>query len=75
MNDKQAFLTIIGGLMFALFGGVALFAPIGLLVQHDGGDDGFGLLWLLLSVLSGIVGLFLSAKWVRKHYPEDPPSD
>jgi hypothetical protein len=75
MNDKQAFLTIIGGLIFAVLGGFLLFAPIGLLLQHDGGDDGFALLWLLLSVVSGVLGLFLSAKWVRKHYPENPPSD
>jgi len=70
MSDRQTFLTIIGGLLFAIFGGLLLFAPIGLLLQHDGGDDGFGLLWLLLSALSAILGLFLSAKWVRKHSRE-----
>jgi hypothetical protein len=70
MSDKQVFLTIIGGLLFALVGGVLLFIPVGLL-QRDGGDDGFGLMWVCLSLLSGVVGLVLSSKWVRKHYPED----
>jgi hypothetical protein len=70
MNDKQVFLTILGGMIFAVFGGVLLFLPTGLL-QRDGGDDGFGMLWILLSVLSGIVGLFLSARWVRKRYRDD----
>jgi len=70
MSDKQVFLTIIGGLLFALVGGVLLFIPVGLF-QHDAGDDGFGLMWIVLSALSGVVGLVLSAKWVRKHYPEE----
>jgi len=43
MSDKQVFLTIVGGLLFAAVGGVLLFIPIGLL-RHDAGDDGFGLL-------------------------------
>jgi len=43
MSDKQVFLTIVGGLLFAEVGGVLLFIPIGLL-RHDAGDDGFGLL-------------------------------
>src|SRR6266404_1569759 len=38
MSDKQVFLTIVGGLMFAVVGGLLLFVPIGLL-QHDAGDD------------------------------------
>ena len=70
MSDKQVFLTIIGGLLFAPVGGVLLFIPIGLL-QRDGGDDGFGIMWVFLSLLSGVVGLVLSSKWVCKHYPED----
>jgi hypothetical protein len=70
MSDKQVFLTIIGGFLFALVGGVLLFIPIGLL-QRDAGDDGFGMMWVFLSVLSGVVGLVLSGKWVRKHYPEE----
>ena len=56
--------------MFALIGGVLLFLPFGFF-QHEGGDDGFGMMWIALSVLSGVVGLVLSARWVRKHYPED----
>jgi uncharacterized membrane protein len=72
MNDKQVFLTILGGMIFAVVGGVLLFLPIGLL-QRDGGDDGFGMIWILLSVLSGIVGLFLSASWARKRYRDDVP--
>jgi hypothetical protein len=74
MNDKQVFLTILGGMIFAVFGGLLLFVPISLF-QHDAGDDGFGMLWILLSTLSGIAGLFLSARWVRKRYRDDvPPS-
>ena len=70
MSDKQVFLTIVGGLLFTVVGGLLLFIPVGYL-QHDAGDDiGFGIAWMLLSMLSGIVGLVLSAKWVRKHYPE-----
>lgn len=74
MNDKQVFLAIIGGLLFAVLGGVLLFIPVGFF-QRDAGDDGFGVLWILLSVLSGVVGLVLSAKWVRKLYPEHSQSD
>lgn len=70
MNDKQAFLTILGGMIFAVFGSVLFFLPIGLL-QRDGGDDGFGMLWILLSVLSGIVGLILSAMWARRRHSDD----
>ncbi len=71
MNDKQVLLTILGGMIFAVFGGLLLFAPVSIWFQHDGGDDGFGILWILLSVLSGIAGLFLSARWVRKRYRDD----
>jgi hypothetical protein len=68
MSDKQVFITILGGVLFALVGGVLLFIPFGLL-QRDAGDDGFGLMWIFLSALSGIIGLVLSAKWARKRYP------
>ena len=70
MSEKQVFVTIIGGLLFALVGGVLLFIPIGLF-QHDAGDDGFGMIWVLLSVLSGVVGLVITARWARKRYPEE----
>jgi hypothetical protein len=72
VSDKQVFVTILGGLAFALLGGL-LIIPIQLLVQlgggHiDAGDDGWGLLWILLMIVCGIVGLILSAKWARKRY-------
>jgi hypothetical protein len=70
MSEKQVFITIVGGFLFALVGGVLLLIPIGLF-QRDGGDDGFGMMWIFLSVVSGIVGLVLSAKRARKHYPEE----
>ena len=70
MSDKQVFVTIVGGFLFTLVGGVLLFIPLGLL-QRDGGDDGFGLMWIFLSGLCGVVGLVLSAKWARKHYTEE----
>ena len=44
--------------------------PFGLL-QRDGGDDGFALMWIFLSGLCGVVGLVLTAKLARKHYPEE----
>lgn len=74
MSDKQTFAAILGGLIFALLGGL-LIVPIQLAVQlsggHvDGGDDGWGLWWVLLMILSGIVGLILSAKWARKRYSD-----
>jgi len=70
MSDKQTLITIVGGFLFALVGGVLLFIPIGLL-QRDGGDDGFALMWIFLSALSGAIGLVFSGKWARKHYPEE----
>jgi len=70
MNDKQVFLTILGGMIFLWLEACCFFLPFGLL-QRGGGDDGFGMLWILLSVLSGIVGIFLSARWVRKRYRDD----
>jgi hypothetical protein len=70
MSDKQVFISIIGGFLFALVGAVVFSIPIGLL-QHDAGDDGFPMMWIFLSLLSGIVGLVLSAKWARRHYPEE----
>ena len=74
MNDKKVIATILGGLIFAFLGGL-LIIPIQLLVQFggghiDAGDDGWGLLWLLLMILSGIGGLILSAKWARRRYTD-----
>ena len=52
MSDRQAFVTILGGIVSALFGGSLLLALIQFLVpiwggHVDGGDDGWGLLWML----------------------------
>jgi hypothetical protein len=38
-------------------------------LRVDGGDDGWGFLWIALSILSGIVGLIFSAKWARERFP------
>lgn len=67
MSDKQVFTAIIGGLLSAVLGGL-LVVPIMLLARAtDGGDDGWGLLWIALMIVSGIVGFALSAKWARTH--------
>jgi hypothetical protein len=66
MSDKQVFVAIVGGLLSALLGGL-LIVPITLLAQTDGGDDGWGLLWIVLMIVSGVTGLIGSAKWARKH--------
>ena len=61
------FATILGGIVSALLGGF-LVAPVMLLVHADDGGDGWGLLWILLMILSGIVGAAFSARWwVRRH--------
>jgi hypothetical protein len=74
MTDKQAFVTIIGGILSAILGGALLIILIQLIYEAtgrriDGGDDGWGFLWLALSILSGILGLIFSAKWARKRFP------
>lgn len=67
MSDKQVFAAMIGGLISAVLGGL-LVVPIMLLAHaNDGGDDGWGLLWIVLMILSGIAGFALSAKWARAH--------
>jgi hypothetical protein len=74
MNDKQAFAVLIGSLISALVGGLLLLAAIQLVVVYvfgghiDAGDDGWGLIWLVLTVLSAIAGFTLSTKWARKRY-------
>jgi hypothetical protein len=75
MTDKQAFATILGGILSAILGGTLLITLIELIYEAtgrhiDGGDDGWGLLWLALSILSGILGLIFSAKWARKRFPD-----
>ncbi|MGB2593028.1 MAG: hypothetical protein WBG02_09010 [Candidatus Acidiferrum sp.] len=74
MTDKQAFATILGGILSAILGGFLLIALVQLTYEAtghhiDAGDDGWGFLWIALSILSGILGLILSAKWSRKRFP------
>ncbi len=74
MTDKQVFVTIIGGILSAILGGLLFIISIQLIYeatgrQLDGGDDGWGFLWIALSILFGIVGLVFSARWAHKRYP------
>ena len=75
MTDKQVFAAILGGILSAILGGALLLLLIQLIYEAtgrriDGGDDGWGFIWLALSILCGILGLVLSAKWARKRFPE-----
>ena len=78
VNDKQVSAVVGGSIVFALFGGLLLlglaqaitFAFMG---HIDGGDDGWGLYWILFTIISGIIGAFLSGKWARKRYPDFQP--
>jgi hypothetical protein len=74
MNEKQIFISIVGGITFAFLGGL-LVIPIQWLARAtDGGDDlGWGLLWVILMSVSGICGFLLTAKWARKRYPDFQP--
>jgi len=66
MSAKQVFAATLGGIVSALLGGFLL-APVMLLVHADDGGDGWGL-WILLMILSGIVGAAFSARWwARRH--------
>lgn len=74
MTDKQTFAAILGGILSAIVGGFLLITLIQLVYgaaghHMDSGDDGWGFLWITLSVLSGILGLVLSASWARKRFP------
>ena len=78
MTDKQVFATILGAILSAILGGALLIISIQLIYEAtghhlDGGDDGWGVLWLALSILSGILGLIFSAKWARKRFPVAAP--
>ena len=66
MSDKQVLLSMIGGALSALLGG-QLIIPLQLIAHaNDGGDDlGWGVLWILLMIVAGIVGFILTAKWLR----------
>jgi len=75
MNDKQLVATLVGGLAFAVLGGLLLIllmqAVVVALGGHvDAGDDGWGLLWLILMVLSGVAGAVIFARWARNRYPD-----
>ena len=69
MSDKQVFAAIIGGFVSAVLGGL-LIIPITLLAHADGGDDGWGLIWWMLMIVSGVVGFVFAAKWARTHINE-----
>jgi hypothetical protein len=74
MSNKQAFAAIVSGILLALVGGL-LIIPIQLIYEATGrrvggGDDGWGFLWIILMLLSGIVGFILSAKWARNRYAD-----
>jgi MFS family permease len=66
MSGKQVFAITLGGIVSALLVGF-LVAPVMLLVHADDGGNGWRLLWILLIILSGIVGAALSARWACKH--------
>ena len=70
MNDKQVIATLVGGVLFAVLAGLVLIQSDVVLVHVDAGDDGWGIIWLILTVLSGIAGLVISAKWARKRYSD-----
>jgi hypothetical protein len=75
VSDKQAFATILASILSAILGGALLTTVIEFIYEAtgrpvDSGDDGWGLIWIALSIFSGIAGLVLSAKWARRHFPE-----
>ena len=74
MTDKQVFAAILGAILSAILGGFLLITLVQFSYEAtgrhiDAGDDGWGFLWIALSILSGILGLILSAKWSRKRLP------
>lgn len=71
MNDKQIFVSIVGGLIFGIVGGLLVIPIRWLLHSNDGGDDlGWGVLWLGLMIVSTIVGFILTSQWSRKRYSD-----
>ena len=67
MDLRHVFAATLGGIASALLGGF-LVAPVMLLVHADDGGVGSGLLWVLLMLLSGVVGAAFSARWwARRH--------
>lgn len=66
MSDKQVFAAMVGGLVSAVLGGL-LIVPVMLLAHADGGDDGWGAMWCVLMIVSGVVGFAFTAKWAHQH--------
>ncbi|MGC2194357.1 MAG: hypothetical protein WA628_06755 [Terriglobales bacterium] len=67
MDLRHVFAATLGGIVSALLGGF-LVAPVMLLVRADDGGVGWGLLWVLLMFLFGVVGAAFSARWwARRH--------
>jgi hypothetical protein len=59
--------------MSAVAGGL-LVIPLRMLVRaNDGGDDGWGIVWIGLKAVSGVLGTFFSARWARKRYRDFQP--
>jgi hypothetical protein len=74
MNEKQIFVGIVGGLVFAFLGGLLVIPIQWLAHANDGGDDlGWGLLWIVLMAASGICGFLFTAKRARKRYLDFQP--
>jgi len=74
MNDKQIFIALLGGIVFAALGGLLIIPIMWLMHVKDVGDDiGWGITWITLMVLSGIAGFFFTGKWARKRYPDFQP--
>jgi Na+/melibiose symporter-like transporter len=70
MGEKQIFISILGGLAFALIGGMLVIPIRWLAHANDGGDDlGWGYLIIMMSA-SGICGFLYNAKWARTRYPD-----
>lgn len=68
MTDKNVFFAFIGGFLFAAAGaliGAGILAGINAVVHLDHGDDGVGLLLLSFIVITGIIGFFMSARWLQ----------
>ena len=67
MGVKHIFAAALGGIVSALLGGF-LVAPVMLLVHADDGGVASSLLWVLVMLLSGVVGAAFSARWwARRH--------
>jgi hypothetical protein len=70
MSDKQAFISILGGLLSAILGWF-LGGLIVSLIIRDAGDDGVLIYMCASAVVFGVAGFAFSLKWVRKHVKAD----